>query len=174
MATLTDAIGKADAARKTTGPPPGVDAATGEVADSAQPAAPAKAKAKAKRSPNGAAQAAAEVNVLVASADAAGLKAMARDRGLATTGTKVEVAARIAAHDADTAAARRSVTKRPDGTKRITVDLDPERWKALRLAAVDAGLPAARLLRVCVDRIAADPGFAAEVADAAAADGGVR
>ena len=173
MATLTAAIGKADAAaRKTTGPPPGVDAATGEVAESAQPAAPAKAKAK--RSPKAAAQAAAEVNVLVASADAAGLKAMARDRGLATTGTKVEVAARIAAHDADTAAARRAVSKRPDGTKRITVDLDPERWKALRLAAVDAGMPAARLLRVCVDRIAADPGFAAEVADAAAADGGVR
>ena len=66
MATLTDAIGKADAARKTTGPPPGVDAATGEVAESAQPAAPAKAKAK--RSPKAAAQAAAEVNVLVASA----------------------------------------------------------------------------------------------------------
>ena len=171
MATLTAAIGKADAAaRKTTGPPPGVDAATGEVAESAQPAAPAKAK----RSPKAAAQAAAEVNVLVASADAAGLKAMARDRGLATGGTKAEVAARIAANDADTAAARRSVTKRPDGTKRITVDLDPERWKALRLAAVDAGMPAARLLRVCVDRIAADPGFAAEVAAAAAADGGVR
>ena len=172
MATLTDAIGKADAARKTTGPPPGVDTATGEVAESAQPAAPAKAKAK--RSPKAAAQAAAEVNVLVASADAAGLKAMARDRGLATTGTKREVAARIAAHDADTAAARRSVTKRPENTKRVTVDLDPERWKALRLAAVDAGMPAARLLRVCVDRIAADPGFAAEVAAAAAADGGVR
>ncbi len=172
MATLTDAIGKADAARKTTGPPPGVDTATGEVADSDRPPAPAKAKAK--RSPKAAAQAAAEVNVLVASADAAGLKAMARDRGLATGGTKAEVAARIAANDADTAAARRSVTKRPDGTKRITVDLDPERWKALRLAAVDAGMPAARLLRVCVDRIAADPGFAAEVAAAAAADGGVR
>ena len=132
--------------------------------------------AKPKRTPKEATQAAAdaEVNVLVASATADGLRAMAGERGLPTGGTKVELAARIAAHDAAEApAAARKVAGPPPGTRRTTFDLPEQDHRALRVACLEEGVAAAHVVRVLVARFLDDEAFRAEVVADAAAHGRV-
>ena len=130
--------------------------------------------AKPKRTPKEATQAAAEVNVLVASATADGLRAMAGERGLPTGGTKVELAARIAAHDAAEApAAARKVAGPPPGTRRTTFDLPEQDHRDLRVACLEQGVAAAHVVRVLVRRFLDDPTFRAEIVDDATANGRV-
>jgi hypothetical protein len=130
--------------------------------------------AKPKRSPKAAAAAAAEVNVLVASATADGLRSMAGERGLPTGGTKAELAARIAAHDAAAApAAARKVAGPPPGTRRTTFDLPEQDHRDLRVACLEQGVAAAHVVRVLVRRFLDDPTFRAEIVDDATANGRV-
>lgn len=136
---------------------------------------PAAAKpARKKRSPKEAAQAAAEVNVLVASATADGLRAMAGERGLPTGGTKGELAARIAAHDAAEAPAPvKKVAGPPPGTRRTTFDLPEQDHRDLRVACLEQGVAAAHVVRVLVARFLDDEAFRAEIVADAAAHGRV-
>ena len=130
--------------------------------------------AKPKRSPKAAAAASAEVNVLVASATADGLRSMAGERGLPTGGTKAELAARIAAYDAAEApAAAVKVAGPPPGTRRTTFDLPEQDHRALRVACLEEGVAAAHVVRVLVRRFLDDPAFRAEIVDDAAANGRV-
>ena len=131
--------------------------------------------AKPKRTPKEATQAAAdaEVNVLVASATADGLRAMAGERGLPTGGTKVELAARIAAHDAAAAPAAVKVAGPPPGTRRTTFDLPEQDHRDLRVACLEQGVAAAHVVRVLVRRFLDDPTFRAEIVDDATANGRV-
>ncbi len=129
--------------------------------------------APAKRSPKAAAAASAEVNVLVASATADGLRSMAEQRGLPTAGTKAEIAARIAAHDAAAAPAAVKVAGPPPGTRRTTFDLPEQDHRDLRVACLEQGVAAAHVVRVLVRRFLDDPAFRAEIVDDAAANGRV-
>lgn len=130
--------------------------------------------AKPKRAPKAAAAASAEVNVLVASATADGLRSMAGERGLPTGGTKAEIAARIAAHDAAAApAAARKVAGPPPGTRRTTFDLPEQDHRDLRVACLEEGVAAAHVVRVLVRRFLDDLAFRAEIVDDAAANGRV-
>lgn len=130
--------------------------------------------AKPKRAPKAAAAAAAEVNVLVASATADGLRSMAGERGLPTGGTKAEIAARIAAHDAAAApAAAVKVAGPPPGTRRTTFDLPEQDHRDLRVACLEEGVAAAHVVRVLVRRFLDDLAFRAEIVDDAAANGRV-
>ena len=130
--------------------------------------------AKPKRAPKAAAAASAEVNVLVASATADGLRSMAEQRGLPTAGTKAEIAARIAAHDAaDAPAAARKVAGPPPGTRRTTFDLPEQDHRDLRVACLEQGVAAAHVVRVLVRRFLDDPTFRAEIVDDATASGRV-
>ena len=130
--------------------------------------------AKPKRSPKAAAAASAEVNVLVASATADGLRSMAGERGLPTGGTKAEIAARIAAHDAAAApAAAVKVAGPPPGTRRTTFDLPEQDHRDLRVACLEEGVAAAHVVRVLVRRFLDDLAFRAEIVDDAAANGRV-
>ncbi len=130
--------------------------------------------AKPKRAPKAAAAASAEVNVLVASATADGLRSMAGERGLPTGGTKAEIAARIAAHDAAAApAAAVKVAGPPPGTRRTTFDLPEQDHRDLRVACLEEGVAAAHVVRVLVRRFLDDLAFRAEIVDDAAANGRV-
>ena len=130
--------------------------------------------AKPKRAPKAAAAASAEVNVLVASATADGLRSMAGERGLPTGGTKAEIAARIAAHDAAAApAAAVKVAGPPPGTRRTTFDLPEQDHRDLRVACLEQGVAAAHVVRVLVRRFLDDPTFRAEIVDDATANGRV-
>ena len=138
-------------------------------------AKPAAAKpARKKRSPKEAGQAGAMANVLLAKATADGLRAMAGERGLATGGTKAELAARIAVHDAAEApAAVKKVAGPPPGTRRTTFDLPEQDHRALRVACLEEGVAAAHVVRVLVARFLDDEAFRAEIVADAAANGRV-
>mgnify|MGYP001226701905 CR=1 FL=1 len=135
---------------------------------------PAAAKPARKRSPKEAGQAGAMANVLLAKATADGLRAMAGERGLPTGGTKGELAARIAAHDAAEAPAPvKKVAGPPPGTRRTTFDLPEQDHRDLRVACLEQGVAAAHVVRVLVARFLDDEAFRAEIVADAAAHGRV-